>query len=345
MPEKYLCTHSPFVLNRTTTFIVYFERTIDIHSSLRSTYNYGDRIVTTPIPFNKQLRHERELRGWSQADLAEKVGCDTKTVGRWENGDRLPRPYHRQALCELFGKNAEEFGLMQASSLPVTPTIAQPDPPMQPAIPMSNHASSKLLQEDRGEAPYIVNLYGRDGECGELEQWMGDHHCQMVAVWGMGGIGKTALVAMVAARMKHDFEFVFWRSLHNALPFEHVLKECIRFVSDQQLLDLPNEIDEQISLLIHYLRNQRCLLVLDNFESVLQARQRAGQYREGYAAYGRLLQRIGEAQHQSCLLLTSREKPKEVAHLEGKSSPVRSLHLSGLQLEAGQQMLQDKGLS
>ncbi len=297
--------------------------------------------MTTPIPFNEQLRHERELRGWSQADLAGKVGCDTKTVGRWENGDRLPRPYHRQALCELFGKNAEEFGLMQASSLPVTPEIAQPDPP----IPLSNQASSELLKEDWGEAPHIVNLYGRDDECVELAQWIGDYHCQMVAIFGMGGIGKTAFVATVTTRMKQAFEFVFWRSLHNALPFEHVLKECIRFVSDQQLLDLPNEIDEQISLLIHYLRNQRCLLVLDNFESVLQAGQRAGQYREGYAAYGRLLQRIGEAQHQSCLLLTSREKPKEVGHLEGKSSPVRSLHLSGLQLEAGQQMLQDKGLS
>lgn len=297
--------------------------------------------MTTPIPFNQQLRHERELRGWSQADLAEKVGCDTKTVGRWENGDRVPRPYHRQALCELFGKNAEEFGLMQASSLPVTPEIAQPDS----SIPISNQTSSELLQEGWGEAPHIVNLYGRDGECIELEQWISDHRCQMVAIWGMGGVGKTALVAQVATRVKLTFECVFWRSLHNALPFEHVLKECVRFVSDQQLLDLPKGVDDQISILIHYLRNHRCLLVLDNFESVLQAGQRAGLYREGYAAYGKLLQRIGEAQHQSCLLLTSREKPKEVAHLEGITSPVRSLHLSGLQLEAGQHMLQDKGLS
>src|SRR5260221_13400181 len=92
------------------------------------------------------------------------------------------------------------------------------------------------------------------------------------------------------------------------------------------------------------MRDHHCLLVLDNFESVLQPGRHAGHYREEYAAYGRLLQRVGEIQHQSCLLLTSREKPKEVALLEGKSSPVRSLHLSGLRLEAGQQMLQDKGL-
>jgi transcriptional regulator with XRE-family HTH domain len=69
-------------------------------------------MVTTSPPFPAQLRHERELRGWSQADLAERVRCDTKTVGRWENGESLPRPHHRQLLCEAFGKNAEEPGLM-----------------------------------------------------------------------------------------------------------------------------------------------------------------------------------------------------------------------------------------
>ena len=32
-----------------------------------------------------------------------------------------------------------------------------------------------------------------------------------------------------------------------------------------------------------------------------------------------LLQRMGEGRHQSCLLVTSREKPKEVAPLEGEN--------------------------
>ncbi len=68
------------------------------------------------VPFHVQLRYERERRNWSQADLAEKVGCDTKTVGRWENGETFPRSYHRQAMCELFGKSAEELGLMERRS-------------------------------------------------------------------------------------------------------------------------------------------------------------------------------------------------------------------------------------
>ena len=65
-----------------------------------------------PIPFHAQLKYERERRGWSQADVASKVGSDPKTVARWERGKSLPRPYHRQVLCELFGKNAEDLGLI-----------------------------------------------------------------------------------------------------------------------------------------------------------------------------------------------------------------------------------------
>jgi transcriptional regulator with XRE-family HTH domain len=70
--------------------------------------------MATHLPFHEQLRYERELRGWSQADLAEKVRCDTKTIGRWESGDHFPRPYHRQSLCEIFGKNAE---LLKSASI------------------------------------------------------------------------------------------------------------------------------------------------------------------------------------------------------------------------------------
>jgi WD40 repeat protein/transcriptional regulator with XRE-family HTH domain len=319
--------------------------------------------VTPARPFSEQLRHEREIRGWSQADLAEKVGCDTKTIGRWERGDGIPRPYHRQTLCELFGKNAEELGLVTENStttqpapfpghhsapaeeslLPISPTtLSQPTMPEE--VHAGVHISSALPREDWGEAPDIVHLYGREKEYAELTHWIRDSRSRVVAILGMGGVGKTAVAAMIAMHMKQNFEYVFWRSLQNAPPPEIFLKQCIGFLSHQQHADLPGGIDDQVSLLISAMRDHRCLLVLDNFESVLQPEQSTGQFREGYAAYGRLLQRVGESRHSSCLLITSREKPKEVAQLEGKNAPVRSLSLSGLQLEAGQQMLQDKEL-
>jgi hypothetical protein len=107
---------------------------------------------------------------------------------------------------------------------------------------------------------------------------------------------------------------------------------------------LPEEIDGQISLLIEYFRTRRCLLVLDNVESIFQSGSQAGRYREGYQGYGKLLQRIGESKHQSCLLVTSREKPPEVALLEGKAVATRTLSLGGLESASGRDILKDKGL-
>lgn len=201
-----------------------------------------------------------------------------------------------------------------------------------------------ISHEDWGEVPDTVNFYGREQQCAMVVQWITTDRCRVVAMLGMGGVGKTALAARVAHRIKDSFEYVFWRSLQNAPPLEYLLKQCIPFISNQQRISLPETVDEQISLLISYLRTHRCLLVLDNVESILQARQRAGLYRESYEQYGRLFQRLGEVQHQSCLLLTSREKPREVAHLEGDRSPVRSLHLTGVGQNEGQRILQEKGL-
>ncbi len=72
---------------------------------------------------------------------------------------------------------------------------------------------------------------------------------------------------------------------------------------------------------------------------------RAGHYTQGYEGYGDLFRRVGEEPHISCLVLTSREKPQELAPLEGEASPVRSLSLGGLGQIEGQEILKDKGLS
>ena len=76
----------------------------------------------------------------------------------------------------------------------------------------------------------------------------------------------------------------------------------------------------------------------------MQSGNQTGQYRDGYEGYGRLIQRVGEAEHESCLLLTGREKPREIALMEGNVSLVRSLQITGLGLAEGQAILEDKGL-
>lgn len=93
-----------------------------------------------------------------------------------------------------------------------------------------------------------------------------------------------------------------------------------------------------------YLRSSRCLLLLDNCESILRSGERAGRYCPGYEGYGELLRRIADERHQSCLILTSREKPVGLTAKKGKTLPVRSLQLTGLAPSEALKILKDKGI-
>jgi predicted ATPase/DNA-binding CsgD family transcriptional regulator/transcriptional regulator with XRE-family HTH domain len=61
---------------------------------------------------NERLRRARFQMGLTQAELAEKVGTTFETVSRWERGIKAPSAYYRRKLCDVFGKTAEELGLL-----------------------------------------------------------------------------------------------------------------------------------------------------------------------------------------------------------------------------------------
>ena len=197
---------------------------------------------------------------------------------------------------------------------------------------------------DWGEAVGVSVFYDRTAELTQLEQWIIDDRCRLVAVLGMGGIGKTTLSVKLVELIKDQFEFVIWRSLCNAPPLEDTLDNFLGFISNEQETDSPANIGIKVSRLISCLRSSRCLLVLDNLEAILLSGNLAGHYREGYEGYGELLRAVGEATHQSCLAVTSREKPKELALLSGRILPVRSIQLTGLHEIEAQKIFKSKSL-
>jgi hypothetical protein len=170
---------------------------------------------------------------------------------------------------------------------------------------------------DLGEAPNTGTFYGRQAELARLERWLITDRCRLVAVLGLGGVGKTSLAAHLARSLADQFDVVFWRSLLNAPPLPELLQSCLQYFGGQTGA-LPEGLDEQLALLLQAMRRQRCMIILDNLESVMQS-ERAGYFKPGYEAYDQLLRRIVQSDHQSCLLLTSREKPQGLAALSGDS--------------------------
>lgn len=208
--------------------------------------------------------------------------------------------------------------------------------------------------QDWGEAPDVPNFWGREGELDTLKQWIINDRARLIAIIGMrgigktaislklgkGGIGKTDLSLKLAHEIKAEFEGVIWRSLLNAPPVTEILRDWIQFFSHQEKTDLPDRIDQQISLLISYLKEHRYLLILDNVETILAPGNIGRKYQPGYEDYEQLLEKIAEVPHQSCLLLTSREKISHLERFTGKNQPVRFLSLGGLKIFEGRQIFE-----
>lgn len=223
-----------------------------------------------------------------------------------------------------------------------------PAPPSEPApaapSPPPLRAQPGQPDHDWDDAPEVQRLYGRQAEIRTLQRWILDERRRVVGLFGMGGVGKTLLASHVAGEAAHTFACVIWRSLRSAPPFDWLLRSCASSCMALPVSDLPARSDEQLALLFQLLRQRRCLLVLDHYEGVFQARAGVGRYLPGYEVYGELLRRAVETPHQSCVLLTSREQPRELPpQADAGRAPAVSLRLAGLAPAVAQELLEAQG--
>lgn len=265
-----------------------------------------------------------ETSGYSISYLTRDVGPKLWKLLSQALGEPVSKTNFRAALER--GSQTENFEVSGLSSEldPLTQNACQETLPFHTRC-------------DWGGIVDVRFFYGRTQELNSLKQWIWHDRCRLVTLLGMGGIGKTALAAKLAQEIHGEFEAVIWRSLRDAPLLEILLGELVPFLSNQQ------DTQADLGQLTYWLRTCRCLVILDNVETILQAGNQPGRYRSGYEQYGELFRMVGESAYQSCVILTSREKPAELAAFEGNEFSVRSLKLAGSQ-EAAQALIQAKSL-
>ena len=186
------------------------------------------------------LKVERELRGWSQAKVAEALKTTVRTISRWEQGQALPYPFYREQLCTLFGKDARQLGLLPEveeetqtrgdngsslptnssrpadSSLPVNscpPAADSHVPQFSSQMPLSPPSvlTDPTLPEALGSAS---GLLGREHVLREAKQPLFEKG--RLAFYGLPGVGKTALAVALATDPRSQTRFqdgILWAGL------------------------------------------------------------------------------------------------------------------------------------
>ncbi len=227
-------------------------------------------------------------------------------------------------------------------ALPSFPQELVPAPEAM-TVQVQGAQSSKVSQcLDLGAMPHPTFFYGRQSELATLDSWIFQNHCQLVAILGLSGQGKTALAATFVQQAIAEsesgaggFTKVIWRSLQGATSCIELLCDWLQQLDDRPIDKANLKFDHLVATLFALLQERRCLLVLDNVDAIWESYNRtdalhAKPYGKDSDEYEQLFRLFFQRQHQSCLLLTGRRCPTAFTHLDERNGLFRSMELAGL---------------
>lgn len=203
-----------------------------------------------PASFGGQLKAFREAAGFTQEELATIAGLSVHAVSALERGQRR-RPHvdtvrALSAALDLTGAIRDAFLLSARAAAPAA------------ALDQLRDASLPL-------APTI--LLGRDADVQTLRLWLADPTARLITLTGPGGIGKTRLALEIARATAAEGTcrvlFIGLASIRNAAFVAPAIAEALGIV-DATALELPKRARLACE-------GTSTLLVLDNFEQVLEA--------------------------------------------------------------------------
>ena len=204
----------------------------------------------TPRSFGAQLKALRAAAGFTQEELATIAGLSVHAVSALERGERRkPQVETVRALSaalDLSGAARDTF-LESARAAAATTAV---DQLRDVSLPLA-----------------LTVCLGRDADLQTLRQWFSDPFARLITLTGPGGVGKTRLALelarVIAVEGAARVAFVPLAAIRNPAFVAPAIAEALG-LPDVMAPDLPRRARAACD-------NQPTLLVLDNFEQILEA--------------------------------------------------------------------------
>ena len=230
--------------------------------------------MSQEVAFNCWLKQRRTALDLTQWDLAERVGCSREAIQKIEAGTRRPSKQIAELLIAGLAIPPEErptFVRWARLGSEATPAdLVLSSLPTASASPSSTTATSiaaiKSTPPSNLPAP-LTSLIGRDEEVEIVRRSLLRDEVRLLTLVGPPGIGKTRLGIAVAARLTTHFrDGVYFVALDTVNDAQLVIATIGRALGLK-----PREKQPIGEAVAGHLRDKQILLVLDNFEQVLDA--------------------------------------------------------------------------
>ena len=207
-------------------------------------------------PFGSWLRQQRKVRDWTQEDLGQRIGYTKDTIHLIEVGKMRPARKVVAQLAEVLQIAPGDQPGFLAWARGVGPA-----PRQRPPRPRGRTARPTNLPRP------LTALLGREAALRDVVTLLDTPTVRLVTLTGAPGIGKTRLSLAVAATMRDQFADGAWFVALGPLTDASLVASTLATA-----LGLQETVTEAApERLRNYLRDKHLLLVLDNFEQVLDA--------------------------------------------------------------------------